>query len=228
MKEKLNAIRKPNQYCKKSSVLLMFVIIVLFGFTMGVISKYSDTISSNNGIYGVVIHCISEVTTQMGIWVFLASIIAMYSSKPKFAMINSLGFFLAMLFAYYLYSIFICGFYSARVILYWTVFALASTICACIVWYGKGNGWVSDIFASLPIAVLFQSGYRFYYTLSAVHVLDMIFALVLLILFSIGNKKEKGIRVLILAIVLSLIVRRFSILSILLALLDKVLQFIYM
>jgi len=226
MKEKLNAIRKSDQYYKKSKVIISFVMIVLFGFILGVISKYSDTISSNGGGYGTILHCISEVTTQMEIWIFLASIIAMYSCKPKFAMMNSLGFFLSMLLGYYLYSIFICGFYSIRVILFWVIFAFAATIGACIVWYGKGNGWVSDIFASLPIAVLFKSGYRFYYTLSAVHILDMVFALVLLVLFSTGNKKEKGIRVLILAIVLSLILSRFSILSILLPLLDKVMQFI--
>ena len=226
MKEKLNTIRKSNQYCKKSTVILMFVIIVLFGFTMGVISKYSDTISSNDGIYGVVIHCISDVTTQMGIWIFLASIIAMYSCKPKFAIMNTLGFFLAMLFAYYLYSIFICGFYSTRVIAFWVIFAVVAAIGAYLIWYGKGNGWVSDIIASLPIAVLFRLGYRFYYTLTVVHLLDIFFGLVLLILFAIGYKKEKGIRVLILSILLSLVLSRFSILSILFPLLDKVLQFI--
>ncbi len=218
MKEKLNKIRKPAQYSKKSNFIIFFISVVLTGFIMGVVSKYSDTVASNDGMYGAVLHSISYITTELGIWIFIASIIAMYSYKPMHAMMNSIGFFLSMLTSYYLYSRYVCGFYSTKVILYWVVIALLSSICAWIVWYGKGNGWLSDIFASLPIAVLFKLGYRYYDGVldaqSITGLLDLLCAFILLILLSIGNARMKIIKVLAFAIIISLISNRIGIINI--------------
>lgn len=217
MKEKLNTIRKSAQHIKRSNILLSFMLIVLIGLIFGVISKYSDSPGRNNGIFRAVIQYISYITSSLGIWIFFATIIAMYSYKPQYAMMNSTGFFLAMLSGYYLYSRYVCGFYSATIILYWIIFALASSVCAWIVWYGKGNGWVSDILASLPIAVLFVLGFSFYdavlYTQFAEELLDIIFALVLLILFSIGHTRSKGIRVFVFAIIIASILKIFQIIN---------------
>jgi riboflavin transporter FmnP len=66
-------------------------------------------------------------------------------------------------------------------------------------------------------AVLFALGYRFYNAVFNAQfvseLLDIIFAFVLLILFSFGHKQNKGIKVFVLAIVIGSILSRIQIIS---------------
>jgi uncharacterized membrane protein YjdF len=73
---------------------------------MGVIAKIADSIS-----------IIGEIGTKLGIWVFVATIIAAYSRYPFSAAINVLLFFLSMLFAYYTYGYAVLGFSHNRTFL---------------------------------------------------------------------------------------------------------------
>ncbi|MFT4145550.1 MAG: hypothetical protein QM644_13935 [Mobilitalea sp.] len=216
---KLIIRRKPPPVEQRKNIIIYFISVTLLGFILGIVSKYSDTIPSNHGLYGAVLHCISYITTELGIWIFLATVIAMYSYNHISAMINTTSFFLAMLTGYYLFSRYVCGFYSINVIIYWVTVAFISSLGAFIVWFGKGSGWLSNIFAAMPIGVLFALGYNFFNTIFTVQcitrLLNIIFAFLLLILFSKGNGRNKGYVLFVIALILCFILSKFHIIGLL-------------
>lgn len=73
-------------------VLLIFALGILLGF----ISKYSDTIPAN-GLMGNIWSAIGHITTELGIWVLLATIIAVWSKNPKMGSIRVFALFVGML-----------------------------------------------------------------------------------------------------------------------------------
>ena len=105
----------------------------LFGALSGVIAKYSDTVPSNSQM-GMFFDFISSVTTRLGIWVLIATIIAAWSRSPKVAAINVFTFFAGMLLAYYKYSQVLFGFFPTYYFLRWGSIAIASSLAAyCLV-----------------------------------------------------------------------------------------------
>ena len=58
---------------------------------MGFIAKATDSVSM-----------IGDIGTELGVWVFTATLLAAFSRYPLSAALNTLLFFLAMLCAYYL------------------------------------------------------------------------------------------------------------------------------
>jgi hypothetical protein len=82
---------------KAIRIILFFVLGILSGF----LAKYIDTIPSN-GIIGSLINIISNISSRIGIWVFIATIIAAWSRTPKAGAIHVFAFFVGMLLAYYI------------------------------------------------------------------------------------------------------------------------------
>ncbi|WP_042272367.1 DUF6518 family protein [Faecalimicrobium dakarense] len=178
LKEKLNEIRQKEAsdlsiYQKFIRVLLVFI----FGAVMGILAKYTD---------GTIIGLIG---TYLGIWIFIATLISVYSRSPEAGAIHVFAFFMAMLLAYYIYSMKLFGFFPGYYFFAWVGVALLTPIGAYVVWYSKGNNLISSIFASLPISVLLWEGYSFYYTFSMPEFIDIVFAVLLLFILSKNSKQ---------------------------------------
>ena len=114
----------------------------IFGVLLGVIAKYSDTVSSN-GVKGMFFSFISDITTNLGIWVVLATIIAVWSRSPIYAGLKVLTFFLGMLLAYYIYSQVLLVFSQPTIFYVSGIIALVSPLAAYTVWFSRGEGWVA-------------------------------------------------------------------------------------
>lgn len=117
--------------------------VAAWGGIMGLAAKHFD----NAPVIG-------EIGTYLGVWVFAASLIAAFSRTPLHAAVLVPLFFVAMLAAYYLYSMRLFAFFPRREFLYWGGIAAASPAGAWIVWHGRGKGWIAALCASLPVALL--------------------------------------------------------------------------
>jgi hypothetical protein len=184
IKERLNSIRiKPNSQVSIQDKIIYILIIFVFGFGLGFLAKYVESVG-HFGTVGNLLNLFSRIGTQIDIWVFISTIIAVFSRTPKAGAVHVFSFFVGMLIAYYGYSTFLFGFFPKHYFIAWGIFALFSPICGYIIWYGRGNGCVSIFCASLPIGLLLSQGYTFYYTFSILQGLDLIMALVLFIIIS--------------------------------------------
>jgi len=170
------------QPTKKQGILHVLSFFI-FGVLLGILAKFSDTVSTNGGI-GMIIGFISDITTHLGLWVFLATVIAVWSRSPLYAGINVGAFFIGMLLAYYIYSLVLFGFFPTYYFLRWGMIAIVAPFAASLVWFSNGKGWMAAFFAALPIGLLLSQGYSFFYFFSIVSGLDLILAIILLIILS--------------------------------------------
>ncbi|NMH68241.1 hypothetical protein HF072_05550 [Bacillus sp. RO3] len=148
----------------------MMVASLILGVLLGTFAKYAD---------GTVVGWIG---TQLGVWVLIATFIVMASRTPLRAALHTLVFFLAMLMAYYIYSMILFGFFPTHYFLLWTAVALVSPFGAYMVWFARGKGWSAAFFAALPISVLVFEGQSFFYTFSIVSGFDIAAAILLFVL----------------------------------------------
>ena len=200
MKLLLNQIRAKEKPSLKEIVTGIFLCLFL-GVFFGAIAKHFDSIS-----------IIGDITTRIGIWVLIATLLAAWSSKsPEAAAANVFGFFAGMLATYYAYSTLLFGFLPRYYFYAWGTFALLSPIGAYVVWYSRGEGWVAAICAALPIGLLLAQGYPFYYTYSVLHGFDLLAAIILVAVLPVTNAQR--LRLLPVSIAVFLIVYRLDLIS---------------
>lgn len=188
----------------------MFLLFFVLGILSGFLAKYMDTISSN-GIIGSLINIISNISSRIGMWVFIATIIAAWSRTPKSGAINVFTFFLGMLLAYYIYSMKLFNFFPTYYFIRWGLIALLSPLAAYIVWFSRGNGWIAALCAALPIGLLVSEGYNFFYTFSPVSGFDLIAAIILFCI--LPKNKYQYFKVLIFTALTSVFLSKFDLLS---------------
>ncbi|MEW8956696.1 hypothetical protein [Clostridium sp.] len=154
LNEKINNIRTlPEKLNIKHEVIFSSLVLFL-GLSLGLIAKTSDSIS-----------IIGDIGTEIGIWIFIATLIASYSMHPLSASINVPIFFLGMLCTYYTYTHFVLGFFPRSYFIIWLIITLFFTpIAGFITWFSRGKGIISIVSSSLPIALLLAHGYPALYT----------------------------------------------------------------
>lgn len=182
----------------------------MMGVLFGIAAKYVDTIPAN-GWTGQLFSMVSHLTSRIGLWVFIATLLAVKSRHPRLSAIKVFSFFAGLLLAYYLYSMVLFGFFPAYYFMRWGAIALVSPLAAYLVWYGGGKGWIAACCASLPIGLLITTGYPFFYTFSVPLGLELIMALVLFRIFS--TNKNQGLRLIIPTLMVVLILRNTNLLA---------------
>lgn len=195
----INKLRPlPKQFSLRYELFFSIGVIFL-GLLFGYVSKATDN---------VVI--IGELTTELGIWIFLATLIAVYSRYPISAAINVMMFFLSMLCSYYAYGQIVLGFFPRSYFMGWLVIALLSPLAGFIVWFSKGTGTIATVTAALPISVLFAWGYPAFYTYHFTLFLTVGFGVLLNIL--LPKEKTQMAVVLILSMAFAFLICKFDLL----------------
>lgn len=208
---KLNQIR----YCKDPNLVkkpIYIIYSIVFGIILGLLSKFAD-IPNISPIF-------SDITGRLGIWIFIATILSTFNYSPKLAAINVFVFFISLIITYYIYTILILNFFPKKVIVFWSLCALISPICAYIMWYSIKDNLFSYFIASGPIALLISEGFELhnaylpvhqhYYLIPFLQIIYIIMISVLLLLF--GTNKKKFIIILLLSIIISFAMIKFNIL----------------
>lgn len=153
---KFNGIRPNNEIGKKQkaySVLFSFI----FGFAAGFIAKILDSTLIPN-----VISFLGLIGINLGIWIFILSLVAAYSYTPKLASARVFTFLISMLFSYYIYTILILNLFPLKYIVFWFLAAVLSIIPAYIMWFSRADHLISNIIIALPISVIAYEGYKIY------------------------------------------------------------------
>lgn len=152
MKHLLRQIRSESQAPTTVQQKVAWVVaVMLLRATLGLLAKFFDS----TPVVGL-------IGTYLGFWIFAATVIAAWSRSPVAAALHVFSFFVAMLVAYYAYSMILFGTFNRYYFLAWVTASLISPLCAVIAWYARGKGWAAALCASLPIALLLLSGLAFY------------------------------------------------------------------
>ena len=139
---------------KLKSKIPDFILCLVFGISLGIISKYLDTIAVDGSWWTCILHYFADLFTRLGIWVLIGTIIAAYSKTLIRAAINTQIFFIGMLISYYIYSAYLFGFFPTSYFILWGSIALVSPLLAIIVWIARNDVHLAFILPVLPMGLL--------------------------------------------------------------------------
>lgn len=208
-KDFLDKIRKPSKELKLSKKVIYSLLFLLFGISLGIFSKWLDTMAIDDAIWW---HRILDVIdlrnifSEFGIWILISVAISIYSRTPLRAGINVFLFFLGMTTSYHLYTIIVSGFNPKSYMIIWYTITLITPIFAYICWYAKGNNIASLIISSGILAVVFRLSFgigMWYFDFKSV-IDTLIFIGTLLILY---NNPKNTIFSLIIGTILAYLIR---------------------
>ena len=129
----------------------------IFGFTLGFVAKILDSPIIPNEI-----SILGYIGSNWGMWIFISTLIAVYSYTSKLAATRVFIFLISLLFSYYTYTLLFLELFPLKYIIFWCILALLSTIPAYIMWFSHANHLISSIITALPISVIAFEGYKIY------------------------------------------------------------------
>lgn len=127
--------KKPKSKHSLTRAIAHKVVIFCLGLIIGVVTKLFDIYTTNLG----------NIFSQISVWVFLCTIIAVYSSTAIRAAIHVFLFCSGMLLTYYVTAELTASVYSLKFVYGWTIFDVFSLFMGFCVWHAKGKGWISAI-----------------------------------------------------------------------------------
>jgi hypothetical protein len=97
----------------------------------------------------------------MGVWIFLALLISVYSKSPVRAAINVFLFFVGMVSSYYLYTVWNAGFFPKSYMMIWIFMTFISPFMALICWYAKGKGPFATFISLIIFMFISRQAFEF-------------------------------------------------------------------
>ncbi|MFJ7975807.1 hypothetical protein JNUCC23_10720 [Peribacillus sp. JNUCC 23] len=210
MYNKLIGIRVANKTTTKQKVFSI-VNAIIIGVILGSLAKIVDNPYYFNLIF-------TDIGSRLGIWVFVATILSVFSYSPKLAAVKVFAFFGSMMTVYYVYTILFLNFFPERAIIFWSICAVISPICAYIMWYARGSGLFSNIILSLPITILLLEGFEYRNAYLPIHhhyylipwFMGIYLIMIVVLLLIIPKHKMQFLIILPLSIILSLIMIKLN------------------
>jgi hypothetical protein len=198
----------------KSSTIkkvLSIIYAIIAGAVLGLLAKIVDA-PGYNPIF-------TNIGDRLGIWIFVATLLSVFSYSPKLAAVRIFSFFGSMLTVYYVYTTLVLHFFPEREIIFWGICGALSPVCAYVMWYARGSSLFSNIVVALPITLLLSEGFELrnaylpfhthYYLIPCLMGVYLIMIVVLLLTI-LTNKKNLLVSLLI-ATILSLILIYFNV-----------------
>jgi len=182
----------------------------LFGALLGLVAKYLDTVPMiDNSPWHTLANYFGDLFTRIGIWVFIAILIAVKSKKIIQAALNTLLFSLGMLITYYIYSAYLFGFFPTLYFLEWGKLAIISPFLAMLAHLAKHDRNLTNTLPALPIGLMLYLSLGFgYLYISVKYISEFI---MLLVIGKLYYRNPKQIAIVIsLSIILALLLRQYS------------------
>ena len=163
---------------KKDNIIFMLFCLVL-GMLMGWLAK--DL--AGNGVIGAII-------SNIGIWVFVPALIAVYSPEAVRAAVHVFLYFIGVIAAYYTHLFALGGRVDMGQVVYWIIFAAIGALIGFIDWHAGDKEWLGAGCAALPISLLIAEGYPIYHSMSVSLGFDIVCAIILYILLAPGKNQK--------------------------------------
>ncbi|MCT4784274.1 MULTISPECIES: hypothetical protein [Exiguobacterium] len=126
-----------------------YILLGLLGIFLGCLDQYA---SSSSWI---------DFDTTLEFWLFLVTLVAVFSKSRLNASIHSIILLVSTVFAYYLMYYLNLGFLPYQLFGIWLIIAVLSCVYALIIWNASQNGIGAAILGSIPTAFLLKQGYYF-------------------------------------------------------------------
>lgn len=156
----LNEIRRPVNIPILRKFLFSTLIFTL-GVILGVMSKVLDETASNLLPYFLEVLDLRNFFSRMGVWIFIAVLISVYSKSPVRSAINVFLFFVGMVGSYYLYTVMVAGFFPKSYMMIWISLTFISPFLASVCWYAKGKGIIAISIASIIFMLISRQTFGF-------------------------------------------------------------------
>ncbi|WP_409276060.1 hypothetical protein V1499_10705 [Neobacillus sp. SCS-31] len=156
----LNEIRRPLELSPLKRFLYSTSIFIA-GIGLGLISKVLDTTPSNYLPYFLEQLDLRNFFSRIGVWIFLAAVISVYSKSPVRSAINVFLFFVGMVGSYYLYTVLAAGFFPKYYMMIWIIMTCLSPFLAFVCWYAKGNGIIAISVSSFILMLISRQAFAF-------------------------------------------------------------------
>lgn len=156
-------IRKSRQNISLSKAVIHTAIITCLGLIVGVVIKLFDIYTTNLG----------NIFSQVSVWIFLCTLISIYSNTAMRAAVNVFGFCVGMLLTYYITAEMTASVYSLTFVYGWAIFALFSPLMGFGVWFAKGQNWISKMISIGIIIVMLVASIVLF---DKIRIADILFA----------------------------------------------------
>ena len=160
------------------------ILCLALGIILGITSKYLDTVAVDGGWITNVLHYLGDLFTRLGIWVWIATLVAAYSRTLRRAAINTFVVFIGMLLSYYIYSAYLFGFFPTSYFIRWGGIALLSPLLAAVVWKAKHSERLAMILPALPMGLLLSLSLSIgFFYIDLTHIEELIMYVFLCVVF---------------------------------------------
>ena len=146
---------------KKTTFVKAFIftfLITIAGSITGIFIKLIEIYPyeiTDSALFGNILVNLGDIFSEIPVWIFICTVIAVYSSSSVRAGINVFCFCVGMLVTYYITAELINASYSLMFAYGWGIFALFTPIFAFVTWYAKGKGTAALCISVLIILLMF-------------------------------------------------------------------------
>ena len=160
IKTYFDRIRKSSLNLSFKRQIVITLGVILLGFLLGILQKWVDGTGGSNLPVMLQQLDIGNYFGRLAIWIFLGTLVSVYSESPLRAAINTFMLFISMLAGYYLYCNYVLGFLPRAYMMMWIVISFASFFMAYICWYAIGEGFIAIFISSVIIGVLLAQAFN--------------------------------------------------------------------
>lgn len=152
----------------------------------------------------------TKLLSNLPLWIFINSIIALYSHSEKTATLNTTLFNIVCFVSYCLFSIILTHAMPKEMFLTWIVFTLIWAIFAYLVWSANRKDTKGWILSTILLAILFSTCFTYTEnTISSTTILNFLLYVFLVVILYKGTKET--LIIVVLSILLAMILNKFQI-----------------
>lgn len=182
-----------NKVLSKNQKLLNTILIFILGISLGIFSKWLDSLALYDSISWhrfIEIIDLGNILSELPIWILLATTISVFSESPKRASLNVFLFFLGMNISYHMYTVYVLGFNPKSYMMIWYLITLISPLMAALCWYAKKDSKISTVLRVIIfMTMMVFAFYVGWIYISLGRIVNTIFLIIMVMILWKGQKE---------------------------------------
>ena len=182
-----------NRVLSKNQKLLNTILIFILGISLGIFSKWLDSLALYDSISWhrfIEIIDLGNILSELPIWILLATTISVFSESPKRASLNVFLFFLGMNISYHMYTVYVLGFNPKSYMMIWYLITLISPLMAALCWYAKKDSKIATVLRVIIfMTMMVFAFYVGWVYISLGRIVNTIFLIIMVMILWKGQKE---------------------------------------